>query len=400
MATGSIPVQRSALERMQRTVYFATGAATLLFSVLLARGANGFLAQIDQLQAPFGMFTVLVGSTIPASLTVLAWVLPMRVLRVLVTASAAGFVASQLLWVPMMTVDVLRDGAAPWLQGFGALYATLLAVAWSRPIVWVYPVVQGPLVAAVEYLSAGGDLEQSLLDGLGALVTNLILMGAGAGVVAAAARQDLEAERARAAAAHESALRTASREQARINALVHDDIMSVLLAAVRSPGSPEVADQAQKALASVATVRESRTRASSYSPGELVAVLRTTANEIDPDIVVATDVTTLTHVPARVVASLAEATGEALRNSVIHAGTPGVEVNRVMTVGVAEGEVRVVVRDDGRGFNPRAVPPRRLGLSVSIHGRMNALSGGGARVVSSPGSGASVELWWRAEDSQ
>ncbi|MDN4491053.1 ATP-binding protein [Demequina sp. SYSU T00068] len=398
MTTGSTPVHRSALERLQRTVYFATGLATALFAALLSSGPNGFVAQLDQLVVPFGAFTVLVGNAVPASLAILAWVLPIRALRILVTGSAAGFVASQLMWVPMMTADTLADGAAPWLQGFGAIYATLLAVAWGKPIVWVFPIVQGPMVATVEYLSAGGNLEQSLLDGMGALVTNLILMGAGAGAVNAAARQDQEAEHARAVAAHEAALRTAEREQARINALVHDDIMSVLLAAVRTPDSPAVAEQAQQALASVATIRETRTRASAYAPGEVVAVLRTTANEAGEDIVVTSDVTTLDHVPAQVVAALAEATREALRNSMIHAGGP--EVRRELAVTITEGEVHVTVRDDGRGFNPRTVPPRRLGLAVSIHGRMNALSGGGARVVSSPGAGANVELWWRAEDVQ
>ncbi len=388
---------RSALERMQRTTYFATGLATALFAALLARGANGFLNQMDQLHAPFGAFTVLVGIAIPASYSLIAFLVSIRVLRALVTVSAVGFVLSQLLWVPMMTSDVLADGAAPWLQGFGAIHATLLAVAWNRPWVWLYPIAQGPLVAVVEYLASGGDLEQSALDGVGALVTSLILTGAGAGVVTAAARQDEEAERARADAALEASARTGEREQARINALVHDEIISVLLAAVRTPTPAAVPERAQRALGSIAAIREARTGESEYPPEQLVAALRATAADISEDIFVSSSITASDRIPASVVTAMAEAAGEALRNSVIHGDVDGRDVTRVLTVGVADGEVRVTVRDDGRGFAPRAVSARRLGLQVSIRGRMEALAGGGSRVASAPGQGTTVELWWRAE---
>lgn len=409
VAYRSAPATRSALERMQRTTYFATGLAAALFTALLASGPNGFLAQMDQLRVPFGVFTVAVGVAIPASYTVLAWVLKMSTLRWLVTASAAGFMASQILWVPMMTGDALNDGAAPWLQGFGALHATLLVVAWNRPWVWLFAVAQLPLVATVEFVASGGNLEQSMLDGLGALVTSLILTGAGAGVVTAAALQDREAAHAQAEAAHEASLRTEQREQARINALVHDQIMSVLLASVRTPTAAAVPEQAQQALASVAAIRGgARTRASAYSPPDLVAVLRATASDICDDVAVTADVGAAqeagVRVPGGVVAALAEATGEALRNSAIHAGSPANSADAVVrsiAVSVtgtgARVDVRVTVCDDGRGFVPRNVPARRLGLQVSIRGRMAALVGGGSRVTSAPGQGTVVDLWWRPE---
>ncbi len=400
MARADRATPRSALERMQRTTYFATGLAGALFVALLARGPNGFIAQLDQLHAPFGAFTVLVGVAMPASYAVLAFVLDARTMRILVTVSAAGFVASQVLWVPAMLSDSLADGAAPWLQGFGALHATLLAVAWNRPAVWAFPLAQGPIVAFVGYLAGDGNLEKSIQDGIGALVTCLILTGAGAGVVAAAARQDAEAERARAEASHEASLRTSEREQARINALVHDDIMSVLLAASRATDPVSVAEQAERALHSVAAIRGPQSSAPAYPPDELAAVLRATASAIRDDIVWTSTITSSEPVPAAVVAALTEATGEALRNSALHADRPGGRVTRELSVALGDEEVHVTVRDDGQGFIPHAVPDRRLGLAVSIHGRMNALRGGGARVTSAPGAGTTVDLWWRREDAR
>jgi hypothetical protein len=164
--------------------------------------------------------------------------------------------------------------------------------------------------------------------------------------------------------------------------------------------SPAVSEQARKALAAVAAIRGSRSREAPYPPHELEAVLRVTANEVSEDIVMTSRVSTDAPVPAAVVAALAEATGEALRNSVIHAGGVDDAVVRSLDVAIRDGEVWVSVSDDGRGFTPKTVPARRLGLAVSIHGRMNALPGGGARVTSAPGAGTTVELWWRAEDGR
>ena len=48
-----------------------------------------------------------------------------------------------------------------------------------------------------------------------------------------------------------------------------------------------------------------------------------------------------------------------------------------------------MVIDHGVGFDPNAVPSARLGLRNSVVGRIEAL-GGGVRVWSQPGSGASV----------
>ena len=57
--------------------------------------------------------------------------------------------------------------------------------------------------------------------------------------------------------------------------------------------------------------------------------------------------------------------------------------------------VTVTVRDEGAGFEPGAVDPYRLGLRVSIRGRLAAVRGGSARVTSTPGRGTTVTLDWR-----
>ena len=58
---------------------------------------------------------------------------------------------------------------------------------------------------------------------------------------------------------------------------------------------------------------------------------------------------------------------------------------------VEAGEVSVVVRDRGKGFDPEAVPADRKGLAESVLGRMTR-RGGTATVTSAPGEGTKVTL--------
>jgi signal transduction histidine kinase len=58
---------------------------------------------------------------------------------------------------------------------------------------------------------------------------------------------------------------------------------------------------------------------------------------------------------------------------------------------VEPGEVSLVVRDRGQGFDPESVPADRKGLAESVHGRMTR-RGGTATVTTAPGEGTKVTL--------
>jgi signal transduction histidine kinase len=58
---------------------------------------------------------------------------------------------------------------------------------------------------------------------------------------------------------------------------------------------------------------------------------------------------------------------------------------------VEPGEVSIVVRDRGKGFDPEAVPADRKGLAESVRGRMTR-RGGTVTVTSAPGEGTKVTL--------
>jgi len=80
---------------------------------------------------------------------------------------------------------------------------------------------------------------------------------------------------------------------------------------------------------------------------------------------------------------------EALMNVMNHAGTG----EALVEVSLADGELRVIVRDAGAGFDRVLVSPARLGVRHSIIERVTD-QGGHASIESAPGKGTVVELRW------
>ncbi len=381
---------RPARERIQRTLILALGIGAIVFGTLLAAGPSGFLAQIDQLRQPFGIVAVAVGIGVPATYIVLSRALPLRPLLAIVGATSLLFLLLELAWPLLMTERLLADDATPWIQGINAIHATAAAIVWPRVIGWVYPLMQGPIVAFTQIQVRDDATLEAMLDGLGAIVFSLILCGVSIAVIRAGDRQDAAAAHARAQAALEASRRTQEAEQSRINAIVHDDVMSVLLAASREAPPTELPGQARRALSSVEALVSGGAETHDYDPDEFVAVIRSTAAGIDPGVPVRFSVEGRASLPARIVAAFAEATAEALRNVERHAGDAA---RARVDVDVDDDAAQVVVADQGLGFAPDRVSERRLGIRVSIVERL-AAAGGEASLASAPGEGTTVALHW------
>lgn len=388
-------VTHDARDRMQRMLFLATGVGAVVFGGLLATGGGGILAQMSQLTPVYAWVSVLIVIVLPATFAVLSFSLPLRVMYALAATVSIGFVVVELLWVPAMTVEVLAHDASPWLQGVTAMAATITAVRWQGPWVWAYAVATGPIVAVNQILSRQDALLRAVLDGCGGMVFSLILMGVATAVVYAADRQDHVAARARAQASLEASRRTQDREQTRINAIVHDDVMSVLLTAGRANSTEGITDQAKHALSAITAISSNDALSRSYSPEQLTAALRSTATGIVSELEFSYVIDDQAEIPATVVAATTEALAEALRNSVQYAAVGSEHVMRTVHIEASATEVSVQIRDHGQGFSPRSVGPRRLGIRVSIIERMASIEGGQAAVFSRPGAGVTIQLTWR-----
>ncbi|WP_432548690.1 ATP-binding protein [Kineococcus sp. SYSU DK004] len=288
---------------------------------------------------------------------------------------------------------------APWELALSP--ATVGAAAVVLPL--------GPaLVAGLVHIAVRGVLPlsgtwrqpplEAVLDGLLLLVIVAAASVAVQAVRAAADQVATARTQADAAAARAAAAAAAEREHARWDAIVHDDVLAVLsvAAAARTGEDRAVAGDAAR----TALRRLGRDVAPApvplAGPAGLAGRLAEAAHRRAPGAVVEVGALAAAPASARLAAdvadALADATAEAVRNAVRHGGGPGGPVPlTTVAAAVVDDVVVVEVRDEGVGFDPAAVAGGRLGLSVSVGRRVEAV-GGRAQVLSAPGRGTRVVL--------
>lgn len=312
---------------------------------------------------------------------------PVRWITGWALACPVGVVLGAALW------GALRVGTSPdpaiWMLDFAGLAAVAAALVSSIPK--TLPVIV-LVKSAAAYVAVAHqdprDVPEMAREALfGILFTSLFVCAA---VMVVRTGTDLDRSRSAAAAVVEAHLRNA--ELARFDGLIHDHVISTLVAAGSNPGDPRVADLAASALSRLdALAGDPAPEDEQVTDRELVARVRAVIDPGIDTVVTAVDDSSGLLFPAVVVRALAEAAGEAVRNSATHAG-PGAERAVLITVGAER--VAVAVVDDGIGFDPDAVAVDRLGLALSVRRRMNVLAGGRADVQSAPGAGTVVEVSW------
>ena len=280
----------------------------------------------------------------------------------------------------------------PWILAFDATLSAYLML-WLTP--WV--AAAGTLVIAilvpVSALLFTGGIPQVVLAAMPVHMSNIGFIALFVGIRA----QMIATRSAARAAAQGQARQTTARVEAEhrehVSRMLHDEVLSVLTAALRTRGAPsqELRGSAEGALALLAAPL------ARPSPGgedcrAAVARLTAAAAAIDASCRVEATVTD-GMIPAGVADGVLGAAREALRNSVRHAGS---DARRSFVVHAAPTTLTAEIRDDGRGFVPELVPPGSFGISHSIVGRMRGLPGGAATVASQPGGPTVVTLNWRA----
>lgn len=182
------------------------------------------------------------------------------------------------------------------------------------------------------------------------------------------------------------------KQQRELSALVHDEVLSTLVAAMQVRGKPsqEVCHSARMSLSvledSVGQVQVSR----SLSVREAIeafdyAVLQ--FRMLRPSYCIEVDDTL--RVSGKVVSAMILATREAVRNSLKHAPEGGVQVSVFLsTLGG-----KVTITDQGPGFEVDQLPNDRMGVRKSLVERMESVHGS-ATICSQVGNGTAVELLW------
>ena len=176
-------------------------------------------------------------------------------------------------------------------------------------------------------------------------------------------------------------------EQARVEGFVHDEVLTALLVASRSPASTDAAQSAHEALDAIAiALADGPVSSADCDLGSSLRLLGTGRVIVDVrgGAILA---------PPAVAAAIQSAAREAVRNALRHSGSGEHPIHLVAEQDEGNA-VRVTITDSGRGFTLEAIDPGRLGIRRSITSRMAIIPGGNATITSQPGAGTIVELTW------
>ena len=334
-----------------------------------------------------------------------AWLTPLAL------TTWAGYILGLGLWFVAWNGTTLTnpDDSAQWMVAFCGMPSMVLMLVRPRLAV-AGLLVSSTLAHISQQLGRFGEVTS---DAPVEILWSLVFTGVFLAVVLVATRTGRELDETREetyrTAANVAAASAREVEKERFDAIVHDRVIASLLA-VR-PGRPDerLAAQAASALDELARV-PGPGDADTVTDVEVVRRIRLAAADIserfdvevvggqstdgqDPGDQDGMDVPRAERAsyPVEVLDAVVEAMSESLRNVLRHAGD-GAEC--AVIVQLAPDALSMAVVDDGVGFDPESVAVGRLGIAVSIRGRLARLPGGHARVHSRAGRGTTVQIRW------
>lgn len=356
------------------------------------------IVQHRQVPPVWTLVTVLIAFGLQPVLAAVSLTARARLIRPVAGAAALGYLTAMVLVLAYFPEVEVAPGPI-WAYRLVAIGMLAAALAWPLPFAVVYLVVAGAFPGTVAYfLLDGTSWFEVLVSYARQIGVCLLLLWCVAHARRAGVRVDRETARASEQAATVAGTAARERERARFAALIHDAVLSTLLDASRDCGtSPVLREQAQRTLDQLDETRIAESDPDALDADSAIGLLRSAVQECDRGVEFTArrgDNGATLRMPVDAAGTLAAALAEATRNSLRHAAVPGRSIRRTVTATVGAGGLQVVVRDDGAGFDRAAVPADRLGISVSILGRMRQLPGGAGFVESQPGQGTTVTLVW------
>lgn len=391
MAVQTKPSSTFATARVDRLIGRALAAGAVLFSL---EGFANFYAQLPMLNQPLAWAVMGVIWATTSAYFFTFWFGSANYLYLRIHAIAIAFLP--LMWPFILVSQPVQDGSFYpfiwWGMSTGWLAA---ALSFSMRWVVVYFVLVNVVTQYLFSIPIGGNhsLQTSFLDGLYTILTNGSVAVIALMLRHAANRSDKANSERMEAAILEAQVEAQAKERARLDALVHDSVLTALISAGRASTDEEITASAD--LAKIAIERLEKAdgvyeASASVLCSSLFDSVIAAAKRIDPEIDCRKYCLNSFTVSGEVASALTEATMQAVQNSVLHAGG---KAKRELSLKSSQGTLKLVVKDDGVGFRPNRLPRGRLGIKLSIQGRLASI-GGKAHIVSAPRKGTTVVLEW------
>ncbi|WP_343922548.1 ATP-binding protein [Rhodoglobus aureus] len=323
----------------------------------------------------------------------------LRALRIMHGGYAIVFSAIVVSWIPAFINGPMPTDVAPWTVGMTALGTVPAAIAWRPAVAWTFLLASSLVIAPIRIIADGGaDVSLAVQFAFFTITVCAVFTAVATVAIGAGREVDVATAAARTSSMRAAALTARAEEQAHLDALVHDEVIATIFAAAGAGRSDSESTRAQAArtIARLSELHEATASVPELIHSDyLIQGLATSIND-------ATDAAEFVvtgerrhPIPSSIASALIEATVEALRNSVVHASLDSAVVNRVVGLRLSSERVDITITDDGRGFDAANVPNNRLGIVVSILGRINALPNAQANVWSQPGEGTRVSVGWQ-----
>lgn len=379
--------------RVERFTSLAVGAGCI------ALGIQALVTALSATQEQSDWRTALMIVVFVPLLAMIVGCLIGRGVRLTTGVFAVAYPLALLAWPLAATSMPTSPEGGPWIWLLlnVATVAAILAFPPPLQVVWavLVPVEYG-VVRLTQVGFAADFVAPVLLDVVYAIILATVLLTLDRVYRAVATGVDRARGEAVASYAAAAAADAAERERVAVAALMHDSVLAALIAAER-------AETPRKQALAVAMAQEALTRLANAEQdvgegpdvplpaAELIDRLEAAGREVGLDLQVERRLTDpCLTVPGRVARALVLAATQAVANAVEHAAGAGLAVT--VADGETPGRVRIVVRDDGSGFDLGTVPDDRLGIRASIYARVAAV--GGVAKVESAATGTCVTLEW------
>ena len=384
----STTIARARVDRLLGRT-FALGAIALSIE-----SALNFYAQLKYLNQPVAWFltSVMWGTLVAVVYTF--WFGKANYLYIRI--HALYMIVLLLTWPFILTAEVPQDGNFyPWLWwGLGSGWvAVALGFSWRFALAYYIS-----LIGMMQYIFSqpmGGSHPQVSLvtDGLYTFLTNASISVIALMIRHAAIKSDQANTEAIQAEVLQAETEAKAKEKIRLDGLIHDTVLTALISAAQAKNEEEA--KASSELAVSALKKLSEVQNGTYAQEqvyctELFDSIMLAALRIDPNLKAKKNCQTSIAVDSEVVSAMTEATIQAIHNSITHAGP---NASRELSLKSSKSGLKIVILDDGKGFRVSQVNRGRLGIKVSIIGRMESV-GGSAHVMSQPGQGTTVVLEW------
>ena len=305
---------------------------------------------------------------------------------------------SLLTWALQLDGNALADGEKSWIWwglgiagisavgGFGLVIGSVFLVL--LPATWFLTEISNIDSAVNPWLASQDSVFSFLFSSiLGLLVVTLRYE---------AAKVDSANQKANYAAIELAKQDAVDRERDRVDALVHDSVLTTLLVAANAndlDSQKRAAALAREAIDKLTHIEENSSDQQKISTNSFFGALAVAVERQNEEVFLHSKGQSDLLIPADVAEAVTEATLQAVANASQHSGANS-KID-VILKGSNRG-IKIVVTDNGRGFRPAQIPPNRLGLKLSIIGRMQSV-GGKAFIDSKIGTGTNVIIEWGSE---